>query len=153
MPKAVDGYSIEHLDLSESCRSFDAAMDLLRNNDLQVPPKLDPSQWVAENIDPPESKTYKPGTMRFTGYQRPIADAFMDENTREIIIMKGTRVGWSVFVSAMTAYGLAYKGFPIGIPQQLFAVMFGLCSAMAFYTRLKAQANMPPVSEAPDAHQ
>ncbi|KQZ50336.1 hypothetical protein ASD54_08760 [Rhizobium sp. Root149] len=110
-------FSIDHLDFSEALTLFNEGCDRLRNTALQIPPPRDPSEWVAENIELPEAKTYKPGYVKFTGYQRPIAKAFMSEGVSEVVVLKGTRVGWSLFIGGMSAYALAYKGFPIGIVQ------------------------------------
>ncbi len=110
-------FSIDRLNFSEPLALFNAACDRLRNVDLQVPPPKDAAEWVSENIELPESKTYQPGYMHFTGYQRPIAKAFTEEGVNEIVVLKGTRVGWSMFVAAMTFYGLAYHGFPVAIAQ------------------------------------
>lgn len=115
----IDGTDIDlsHIDMSHGVAAFDAAMDDLREETLQIPPFLEPHAWIEQHMELPKGKTSRPGPLKLTGYQRPVASAFLDATVSQITILKGAQVGWSVFLSALVAYGLGYLGIPVTLAQ------------------------------------
>ncbi|MGN8152522.1 terminase gpA endonuclease subunit [Agrobacterium sp. 22094] len=89
----------------------------LRQTVLQPPAATDPVSWIKKNIELPKSKTEKQGDLVLTGYQREFVRLYFDENTTEIVVTKGTRVGMSLLLSAMAAYILCYLGESVTIAQ------------------------------------
>lgn len=100
--------SFEHLDLSEGAFAFDSALDGLRNDVLQIPPFLDPIEWIYENIKLPKQVSFAPGNMRLNGFQRPVALDALDPEVDQITVLKGVQVGWSSFLKTMLFYGISY---------------------------------------------
>lgn len=100
--------SFDHLDLSEGASIFDAALDKLRNETLQVPPFKDPVIWIKDNIELPSKDTFRMGQMQLFGFQRPVAYDFIDPNVDQITVLKGVQVGWSSFLKGMLFYGISY---------------------------------------------
>lgn len=89
----------------------------LRVNVLQPPASMDPIEWMFHNIDLPKSKTERSGKFIPTGYQREFVRMYFEEQTNEIDVTKGTRVGMSLLLSCMAAYILAYLGESVTIAQ------------------------------------
>lgn len=108
---------VGHLDFTEGMRLFDDSHADLRDTVLQVPPFMDPAEWIFNNIELEKGESTRPGKMRLTGYQLPVARKFLEEGVSEITVLKGARVGWSRFMSGMVAYGLAYLGISVTIAQ------------------------------------
>ena len=102
--------------LAESLRLFDHGRKTRRNKSLEMPEFMRPNVWVSKNIRL-LNITEREGWLEFTGYQRAMADAFVDEDCRDITALKGTRVGWSLFIAAMVAYFVAYLGESVTIAQ------------------------------------
>ncbi|MEN3142332.1 terminase gpA endonuclease subunit [Ochrobactrum sp. WV_118_8] len=107
----------DHLDLSESERLLDVALDDLRNNTLQIPPYLNPVEWIEENIKIPQGDTFRPGNLKLLGFQRPVALDMMDADVDQITVLKGVQVGWSTFMKGILFYGLKYLGVKIALAQ------------------------------------
>ncbi len=109
--------SVPHDLMGESIRLFDKDRVLLRNDILKMPDFMMPTVWVSKNIRLAGNQSQREGWLKFTGYQRAIADAFMCDECTDITILKATRVGWSMFIAAMAAYFVGYLGEAITIAQ------------------------------------
>jgi hypothetical protein len=59
----------------------------------------------------------------------------------ELILKKARSIRWmaAAFVFTVLEAVFAYYGAPFGIPKGLFAVLSGITTAFAFYSRMKAQ--------------
>lgn len=92
---SIDDIRLEVLDLAAGEAAFLLSMDRLRNGLLQVPPFKDSVEWIFENITLTKSKTWRPGPMRLTVYQRELARCLMDSGVDEINVLRGVQVGRS----------------------------------------------------------
>lgn len=90
--------------------AFARAMDSLRNDVLQVPPPLLPSEWIFRNVVLANGESSKSGQVKLRGYQREPADRLMDPDCSQVTVRKGTQVGWSMLTSFLTCYSVTYLG-------------------------------------------
>ncbi|MGO7115585.1 terminase gpA endonuclease subunit [Rhizobium johnstonii] len=117
LEQRFDGIKLGEVDYAKSYAEFEEQLLGLLDTALQIPPHLDPAAWAYENIELPAAKTFRPGFMKFTGYQRALTDAIFEDGVDEIVVLKGARVGYSSWAAAVVMYMLAYKAVPVGIVQ------------------------------------
>lgn len=117
LEQRFNGVKLGKVDYSQSFDDFNEQLHDLLDTALQIPPHLDPAAWAYKNIDLPAAKSYKPGKMHFTGYQRALTDAIFEDGVDDIVVLKGARVGYSSWAAAIVMYMLAYKAVPVGIVQ------------------------------------
>lgn len=113
----IEGLTIPADLLTASIQAFNRARTTTRNDTLKIPEFMPPEVWVTKNIKLKTGMSQNEGWLEFTGYQRAMARAFMDEECADITALKGTRVGWSLFIAAMTAYFVGYLGEAVTIAQ------------------------------------
>lgn len=102
---------------AESQEMLRAALAGHRNSTLQPQPFFDPVRWIRKNIRLPREASEMSGSLRLSSYQREMAILLTDDTVNELTILKGARIGWSLFISAMVAYFLAYLGKHVVIVQ------------------------------------
>lgn len=117
LEQRFNGVKLGEVDYSQSTLDFNDQLQKLLDTALQIPPHLDPAAWAYKNIELPAAKTFRPGMMKFTGYQRALTDAIFEHGVEEVVVLKGARVGYSSWAAAMVMYMLAYKAVPVGIVQ------------------------------------
>lgn len=105
------------IDFSSGIEALYEGVADLRETVLQPPASMDPVTWIRKNIDLPKSKTEKQGELILTGYQREFVRLYFEDETTEIVVTKGTRVGMSLLLSAMAAYIICYLGESVTIAQ------------------------------------
>lgn len=144
------------VDFSESLRLLEAEIAGMRNDVLQPPAAMDAVEWIKKNIKLPKARTERPGDLELTGYQKEFIRLYFDENTTEIDVTKGARIGMSLALSALAAYLLAYLGENVTIAQptdddalafyrERIEILFKICPA------LKALRRQPSRGESQDS--
>ncbi|MCQ1856027.1 phage terminase large subunit family protein, partial [Neorhizobium galegae] len=113
----LDSIVIPPAVLEKSTLRFDQLRAERRNSVFDIPPVMSVTEWVHEHIEFKGSISNKKGKLRYLSYQRTLADWFMDENCSEITVLKGTRVGWSIFIASLAMYVAGYLGSSITIAQ------------------------------------
>lgn len=113
----IDDAYLPPLDVSEGEAAFHLAMDGLRSGPLQIPRAVRPSEWIEANIELSKQESSRPGPLRLTGYQRPVADNFADPDVDQITVIKGAQVGWSRVSGAVVCYALAHEATKIAYAQ------------------------------------
>lgn len=104
MPGSADDIRLENLPVQSGEDAFARAMDSLRNEVLQIPPLLLPSDWIFDNVELAKGESSKAGKVRLRGYQREPADRLVDPDCSQVIVRKGTQVGWSMLTSLLACY-------------------------------------------------
>lgn len=92
-------------------------MDKLRNETLQIPDFKDPKDWIFENVILPKQDASRPRNLKLTPHQRAFVDAIMNPMNDEIDVLKGARTRYSLILSILLAYGLAYLAIKIMLAQ------------------------------------
>jgi phage terminase large subunit GpA-like protein len=109
IPIRPNEIQIEFLDLAPGENAFLAEMARLLATALRPPPRISPTEWIADKIELSKQETNRPGKLRLLGYQRPVADDFADPAVDQITVLKGARVGWSQVSGAVLCYVLAHE--------------------------------------------
>ncbi|WP_027489241.1 terminase gpA endonuclease subunit [Allorhizobium undicola] len=103
--------------VAEVIRDFDQMRIALRNEVLKIPDWQPPKAWVRENINLNGKLSQREGWLEYTGYQSALADYFMDERCKQLTILKGTRIGWSLFIASISMYIAGYLKKTVTISQ------------------------------------
>ncbi len=101
----------------EAIRNFDQLCVALRNEVLKIPEFMPPKVWVNNNIRLDHKLSQREGWLEYTGYQSALSDYFMDEACRQLTILKGTRIGWSLFIASIAMYIAGYLKKTVTISQ------------------------------------
>ncbi|WP_279482265.1 terminase gpA endonuclease subunit [Aureimonas sp. SK2] len=110
MSAVADEIRLESLPVHTGEAAFARAMDSLRNDVLQIPPPLLPSEWISQNVRLANGESSKSGQVTLRGYQREPANRLMDPDCSQVTVRKGTQVGWSMLTSFLTCYSVTYLG-------------------------------------------
>ncbi len=103
--------------VDEVTRTFNATMQALRREILQMPDWMPPKVWVQYNIRLDHRLSQREGWLEYTGYQAALSDYFMDELCKQLTILKGTRIGWSLFIASIAMYIAKYLKKTVTISQ------------------------------------
>lgn len=103
--------------VDEVTRTFNATMQALRREVLQMPEWMPPKVWVQSNIRLDHRLSQREGWLEYTGYQAALSDYFMDELCKQLTILKGTRIGWSLFIASIAMYIAKYLKKTVTISQ------------------------------------
>lgn len=95
------------------------AREGLRQADLELaallapPPDLSISEWAEKNLHLRKGTTNRPGQWRTESYQHGILDALRDPQVREVVLRKGTQIGWSAILNAIAGFFIDADPSPI----------------------------------------
>lgn len=123
LPSPIDDLDLTGFVIPEdisikNARRFQREMMDRRNKVFHVPPPMSPTKWVYENIDlKGKNISQIEGKLRYLSYQRALSDSLMDSTCTEVTVLKGTRIGWSLFIASFAMYVVGYLGQTITIAQ------------------------------------